>query len=58
MRRWVNNLAKWCRLPALGGFFWMIDYRIPFVAGSALGVVSLIAAQWMNVPDRATQAGD
>ncbi len=20
MRRWVNNLAKWCRLPALGGF--------------------------------------
>jgi hypothetical protein len=30
----------------------MIDYRIPFVAGSALGVVSLVAAQWMRVPEK------
>ncbi|HJV66412.1 MAG TPA: MFS transporter [Geomonas sp.] len=45
----INHIAA-VFLPALGGYFWMIDYRIPFVAGSALGVVSLIAAQWMRVP--------
>jgi len=48
----INHIAA-VFLPALGGFFWMIDYRIPFVAGSALGVVSLVAAQWMRVPDQA-----
>ncbi|OGU07381.1 MAG: hypothetical protein A2075_13645 [Geobacteraceae bacterium GWC2_58_44] len=45
----INHVAA-VFLPALGGFFWMIDYRIPFVAGSVLGVVSLVAAQWMRVP--------
>lgn len=50
----INHVAA-VFLPALGGFFWMIDYRIPFVAGSALGVVSLVAAQWMKVPDKADQ---
>jgi predicted MFS family arabinose efflux permease len=40
----INHIAA-VFLPALGGYFWMIDYRIPFVAGSALGVVSLVAAQ-------------
>jgi hypothetical protein len=47
----INHLAA-VFLPALGGFFWMIDYRIPFVAGSVLGVVSLAAAQWMRVPKK------
>jgi predicted MFS family arabinose efflux permease len=47
----INHIAA-VFLPALGGFFWMIDYRIPFVAGSVLGVVSLIAAQWMRVPEK------
>ena len=50
----INHIAA-VFLPALGGFFWMIDYRIPFVAGSALGVVSLVAAQWMKVPDTTKQ---
>ncbi|GFO69881.1 MFS transporter [Geomonas limicola] len=45
----INHIAA-VFLPALGGYFWMIDYRIPFVAGSILGVVSLITAQWMRVP--------
>lgn len=49
----INHIAA-VFLPALGGFFWMIDYRIPFVAGSVLGVVSLVAAQWMKVPDKPT----
>jgi len=47
----INHIAA-VFLPALGGFFWMIDYRIPFIAGSALGVVSLVAAQWMRVPEK------
>ena len=51
----INHIAA-VFLPALGGYFWMLDYRIPFVAGSALGVVSLIAAQFMRVPDKGTVA--
>jgi predicted MFS family arabinose efflux permease len=47
----INHIAA-VFLPALGGFFWMIDYRIPFVAGSVLGLVSLVAAQWMRVPEK------
>jgi len=31
--------------PAVGGFLWMIDFRIPFLFGSVLSVVSLIAVQ-------------
>jgi predicted MFS family arabinose efflux permease len=31
--------------PAIGGFLWMIDFRIPFWLGSVLSVVSLLAAQ-------------
>jgi hypothetical protein len=53
----INHIAA-VFLPALGGFFWMIDYRIPFVAGSVLGVVSLVAAQWMRVPDSRPVAAD
>ena len=45
----INHVAA-VFLPALGGFLWMIDYRIPFIMGAALGVVSLVAAQWMRVP--------
>lgn len=31
--------------PAVGGLLWMIDYRIPFVAGAAMSIVSLVAVQ-------------
>lgn len=44
----INHIAA-VFLPALGGYLWMIDYRIPFFAGAALGCVSLVAAQWMRV---------
>ncbi len=50
----INHIAA-VFLPALGGFFWMIDYRILFVAGSVLGMVLLIAAQWMRVTDKVEQ---
>ncbi len=45
----INHIAA-VFLPALGGYLWMIDYRIPFLVGAALGVVSLVTAQWMRVP--------
>ncbi len=31
--------------PVLGGILWMIDYRIPFVVGAFLSLVSLLAVQ-------------
>jgi len=31
--------------PVMGGIMWMIDYRIPFVIGSGLSLISLIAVQ-------------
>jgi hypothetical protein len=40
----INHLAA-VFLPALGGMLWVIDYRIPFFAGAALGAVSLLAVQ-------------
>jgi predicted MFS family arabinose efflux permease len=45
----INHLAA-VFLPALGGLLWMIDYRIPFIAGAALGVVSLGFAQCIRIP--------
>lgn len=40
----INHIAA-VFLPVLGGLLWMIDYRIPFIAGSCLSVISLIAVQ-------------
>jgi predicted MFS family arabinose efflux permease len=43
----INHIAA-VFLPAIGGYLWMINYRIPFQVGAFLGLVSLIAAQWMR----------
>jgi len=54
----INHVAA-VFLPALGGYFWMISYRIPFLAGAVLGVISLIAAQFMRShhgPDETAEA--
>jgi hypothetical protein len=40
----INHVAA-VFLPALGGMLWVIDYRIPFFAGAAMGVISLLAVQ-------------
>lgn len=45
----INHIAA-VFLPALGGYLWMIDFRIPFIAGALLGAVSLVAAQFINIP--------
>lgn len=44
----INHIAA-VVLPAIGGALWMIDYRIPFVAGAAMSLVSLLAVQCIRV---------
>lgn len=45
----INHVAA-VFIPALGGWLWTFDYRIPFLAGAALGVVSLGLAQLVRAP--------
>jgi hypothetical protein len=45
----INHIAA-VFLPALGGMLWLVDYRIPFFAGAAMGVISLIAVQKIRTP--------
>lgn len=40
----INHIAA-VALPVLGGYLWMINYRIPFIGGAVLGVVSLCLVQ-------------
>ena len=44
----INHLAA-IFLPAIGGLLWMIDYRIPFVAGAGMSLVSLIVVQQIRI---------
>ncbi len=46
----INHIAA-VFLPALGGYLWMLNYRIPFLMGAALGVVSLVLAQFIRIPE-------
>jgi hypothetical protein len=45
----INHIAA-VVLPAFGGLLWMIDYRIPFVGGAMLALVSLLAVQRIRIP--------
>jgi len=40
----INHIAA-VVLPTLGGLLWMVDYRIPFVAGAIMSGISLAAVQ-------------
>jgi len=48
----INHIAA-VFLPALGGLLWMIDYRIPFVGGAMMALVSLVAVQMIRIPAKA-----
>ena len=52
----INHIAA-VFLPALGGYLWMLDYRIPFIMGAVLGLVSLILAQFIRLPSRVAAVG-
>ena len=40
----INHIGAMV-FPVVGGLLWMIDYRIPFVAGAVLSLISLLAVQ-------------
>lgn len=44
----INHIAA-VVIPAFGGLLWMVDYRIPFIAGASLSVLSLLAVQRIKV---------
>ena len=43
----INHIAA-VVIPVLGGLAWIIDYRIPFIAGAIMSVISLVAVQFIN----------
>lgn len=45
----INHIAA-VVLPVIGGLLWMVDYRIPFVAGAGFSLVSLALVQWIRLP--------
>ncbi len=46
----INHIAA-VVLPVLGGILWMVDYRIPFIAGAVMSFISLAATQLIRVPE-------
>ena len=40
----INHIAA-VFLPAIGGLLWVVNYRIPFIGGAAMALISLIAVQ-------------
>ncbi len=48
----INHVAA-VVLPAIGGLLWMIDYRIPFIGGAMMSLVSLLAVQMIRIPVKA-----
>jgi len=43
----INHISA-VILPVLGGLLWMIDYRIPFIAGAVLAIISLYFVQYIT----------
>ena len=49
----INHIAA-VVLPFLGGLVWMIDHRIPFIAGAVMSGISLTAVQFIRIPVKAS----
>lgn len=43
----INHIAA-VALPALGGILWLIGYRLVFLAGAGMSLISLLAVQWIR----------
>lgn len=43
----INHIAA-VVIPVLGGLAWIVDYRIPFIAGAVMSLISLIAVQFIT----------
>ena len=44
----INHIAA-VIIPAVGGIVWMLDYRIPFLAGAVMSLISLLAVQLIKI---------
>jgi len=44
----INHIAA-VFFPAIGGLLWLVDYRIPFVCGAVLSLISLLVVQKIRV---------
>ena len=44
----INHIAA-VAIPALGGLMWIADYRIPFIAGAAMSMISLAFVQYIRI---------
>ena len=53
----INHIAA-VFLPAIGGYFWIIDYRIPFIAGAVMALISLTAVQQIRKSPKSTASTD
>jgi hypothetical protein len=49
----INHIAA-VFLPAIGGYFWIVDYRIPFIAGAVMALISLTAVQRIRTSQHVT----
>ncbi|MCP4024133.1 MAG: hypothetical protein GY729_19985, partial [Desulfobacteraceae bacterium] len=43
----INHIAA-VVLPVIGGFLWMIDYKIPFLGGAFFSLLSLCLVQFIR----------
>jgi len=43
----INHIAA-VVIPVLGGLAWIVDYRIPFIAGAVMSLISLVAVQFIT----------
>jgi Na+/melibiose symporter-like transporter len=43
----INHIAA-VIIPAIGGLMWILDYRIPFIAGAIMSAVSLLFVQFIK----------
>jgi len=46
----INHIAA-VIIPALGGLMWIVDYRIPFIAGAVMSAVSLLFVQFIRTTE-------
>jgi predicted MFS family arabinose efflux permease len=47
----INHIAA-VVLPVVGGWLWMLNYRIPFIGGAVLGLFSLVAVRFIPSKSR------
>ena len=45
----INHIAA-VVIPAVGGLLWIVNYKIPFLAGAGMSIISFIAVQFIKTP--------